>query len=128
VATHQCAQRRRVVSGACRGLRSVCSTGPAIVDIGTLRCGVAVGISSVTEPKRQRHSSRHSHVGSSLVVRPFLTAFLWGAIIAVSSRALYQRFVRLVRGREKVAAVLFGLFLAAILFVPISFFAVRLAA
>ena len=32
-------------------------------------------------------------VGCYLVVRPFLTAFLWGAIIAVSNRALYQRFV-----------------------------------
>ncbi len=67
-------------------------------------------------------------LGCYLVVRPFLTAFLWGTIIAVSNRALYQRFVRLVRGREKLAATLFGLFLAAILFVPISFFAVRLAA
>ncbi|HVQ54750.1 MAG TPA: AI-2E family transporter [Thermoanaerobaculia bacterium] len=66
-------------------------------------------------------------LGCYLVVRPFLTAFLWGAIIAVSNRALYQRFVRLVRGREKLAATLFGLFLVAILFVPISFFAVRLA-
>ena len=67
-------------------------------------------------------------LGCYLVVRPFLTAFLWGAIIAVSNRALYQRFVRLVRGRGKLAAALFGLFLVAILFVPIFFFAVRLAA
>ena len=67
-------------------------------------------------------------IGCYLVVRPFLTAFLWGAIIAVSTRGLYQRFVRWVGGRRKLAATLFGLFLAAILFVPISFFAVRLAA
>jgi len=67
-------------------------------------------------------------LGCYLVVRPFLTAFLWGAIIAVSNRNLYQRFVRLVRGREKLAAALFGLFLVAILFVPISVFAIRLAA
>ena len=67
-------------------------------------------------------------IGCYLVVRPFLTAFLWGAIIAVSTRGLYQRLVRWVGGRRKLAATLFGLFLAAILFVPISFFAVRLAA
>ena len=67
-------------------------------------------------------------LGCYLVVRPFLTAFLWGVIIAVSNRNLYQRFVRLVRGRQKLAAALFGLFLVAILFVPISVFAVRLAA
>ena len=67
-------------------------------------------------------------IGCYLVVRPFLTAFLWGAIIAVSNRKLYGRFVRLVRGRQKLAAALFGLFLVAILFVPISVFAVRLAA
>jgi predicted PurR-regulated permease PerM len=67
-------------------------------------------------------------IGCYLVVRPFLTAFLWGAIIAVSNRKLYQRFVRLVRGRQKPAAALFGLFLVAILFLPISVFAVRLAA
>ena len=67
-------------------------------------------------------------IGCYLVVRPFLTAFLWGVIIAVSNRNLYQRFVRLVRGRQKLAAALFGLFLVAILFVPISVFAVKLAA
>jgi predicted PurR-regulated permease PerM len=67
-------------------------------------------------------------IGCYLVVRPFLTAFLWGAIIAISTRRLYDRIVRLVGGRRKAAATLFGLFLAAILFVPISFFAVRLAA
>ena len=67
-------------------------------------------------------------IGCYLVVRPFLTAFLWGAIIAVSTRGVYQSILRLVRGRRKLAAALFGLLLIAILFVPISFFAVRLAA
>jgi predicted PurR-regulated permease PerM len=67
-------------------------------------------------------------VGCYLVVRPFLTAFLWGTIIAVSTRALYGGLVRLVRGRKKVAAALFALFLVAILFVPIAVFAIRLAA
>jgi predicted PurR-regulated permease PerM len=67
-------------------------------------------------------------VGCYLVVRPFLTAFLWGAIIAVSTRGLYGKYVRILRGRRRLAASLFSLSLAAILFVPISVFAVRLAA
>ena len=67
-------------------------------------------------------------IGCYLVVRPFLTAFLWGTIIAISTRGLYQGILRLVRGRRKLAAALFGLFLFGILFVPISVFAVRLAA
>jgi predicted PurR-regulated permease PerM len=67
-------------------------------------------------------------IGCYLVVRPFLTAFLWGVIIAVSTRGLYRKLVGWVGGRRKLAAALFGLFLAAILFIPISFFAVRLAA
>ncbi len=67
-------------------------------------------------------------LGCYLVVRPFLTAFLWGVIIAVSTRGLYRGLVRLVRARRKLAAALFGLFLVAILFVPISVFAIRLAA
>jgi predicted PurR-regulated permease PerM len=67
-------------------------------------------------------------IGCYLVVRPFLTAFLWGAIIAVSTRGLYQGLERLLRGRRKLASTLFALLLAGILFVPISYFAVRLAA
>ena len=67
-------------------------------------------------------------IGCYLVIRPFLTAFLWGAIIAVSTRGLYQGLVRLARGRRRLASTLFALLLAGILFVPISVFAVRLAA
>ena len=67
-------------------------------------------------------------IGCYLVIRPFLTAFLWGAIIAVSTRGLYQGLVRLSRGRRRLASALFALLLAGILFVPISVFAVRLAA
>jgi len=66
-------------------------------------------------------------LGCYLVVRPFLTAFLWGAIIAMSTRGLYQRCLRLVRGRRKLAAALATLFLVAILLVPIAALGVNLA-
>jgi predicted PurR-regulated permease PerM len=67
-------------------------------------------------------------VGCYLVVRPFLTAFLWGTIIAISTRGLYKRVLSLVRGRRKLAAMLTALLLAAVLLVPIGGFAIRLAA
>jgi predicted PurR-regulated permease PerM len=67
-------------------------------------------------------------LGCYLVVRPFLTAFLWGTIIAISTRGLYKRVLSLVRGRRKLAATLTALLLAAVLLVPIGGFAIRLAA
>jgi predicted PurR-regulated permease PerM len=66
-------------------------------------------------------------VGCYLVVRPFLTAFLWGIILSLSTRGLFERFRRLAGGRRRLAAVLAGLTIAAVLFVPITAFAVRLA-
>lgn len=35
-------------------------------------------------------------LGCYLVVRPFVTAFLWGGILAISTRGLYERLRRLV--------------------------------
>ncbi len=67
-------------------------------------------------------------VGCYLVVRPFLTAFLWGSIIALSTRRLFLRARRLVKGRERLASALTTLSLAAVLLVPIAAFAARLAA
>jgi hypothetical protein len=66
-------------------------------------------------------------IGCYLILRPFLTAFLWGAIIAVSTRGMYARFVRLLRGRHGLAAALTGLGLAAILLVPIALLGLKLA-
>jgi predicted PurR-regulated permease PerM len=66
-------------------------------------------------------------LGCYLVVRPFLTAFLWGGIIAMSTRGLYGRCLRLVRGRRKLAAALAALFLVAILLVPIAALAMNVA-
>lgn len=66
-------------------------------------------------------------VGCYLVVRPFLTAFLWGLILSLSTRGLYERLRRLVGGRKRLAAALAGLTIAAVLFVPITAFAAKLA-
>ena len=66
-------------------------------------------------------------IGCYLVVRPFLTAFLWGGIIAMSTRGLYGKCLRLVRGRRKLAAALATLFLVAILLVPIAALAMNVA-
>ena len=65
-------------------------------------------------------------VGCYLVVRPFLTAFLWGGIISLSTRGLYERFRSMVGGRRKLAAFLAALSLVAILLIPIAVFAIRL--
>ena len=66
-------------------------------------------------------------VGCYLVVRPFVTAFIWGGILSLSTRGLYERLRRLAGGRSRLAATLAGLTIAAVLFVPITAFAVRLA-
>jgi predicted PurR-regulated permease PerM len=65
-------------------------------------------------------------IGCYLVVRPFLTAFIWGIIIALSTRGLYERFLRMVGGRRKLAAFLAAFSLVAILLLPIAVFAIRL--
>jgi predicted PurR-regulated permease PerM len=67
-------------------------------------------------------------LGCYLIVRPFLTAFLWGGIIAISTQGVYERVLRLVRGRRRLAATLTSLFLALILLVPIAAFAIQVAA
>ena len=66
-------------------------------------------------------------IGCYLVIRPFITAFLWGGILSLSTRGLYDRLRGLVGGRKRLAATLSGLAIAAVLFVPITAFAVKLA-
>ncbi|MBI5462868.1 MAG: AI-2E family transporter [Gammaproteobacteria bacterium] len=58
--------------------------------------------------------------GCYLVVRPFITAFLWGGIIAVSTWSIYKRVLRVLGHRRGWAAALMGLGLAAILLVPMA--------
>ena len=67
-------------------------------------------------------------VGCFLVVRPFLTAFLWGGIISLSTRGLFTRARRLVGGRSKLAATLTTLLLVLVLLLPIALLAVNVAA
>jgi predicted PurR-regulated permease PerM len=66
-------------------------------------------------------------IGCYLVIRPFLTAFIWGVIISISTRPLYQRFLRLLGGRAKLAAACTALFLVAVLLIPIGALAINLA-
>lgn len=67
-------------------------------------------------------------VGCYLILRPFLTAFLWGGIIAVSTRGIYLRILHLVGERHALAAALTGLGLAAVLLAPIATLGLNLAA
>jgi predicted PurR-regulated permease PerM len=66
-------------------------------------------------------------IGCYLVIRPFLIAFLWGIIIAISTRGLYRRSLRIVGGRAKLAAALSALLLVAVLLIPIGALALNLA-
>jgi predicted PurR-regulated permease PerM len=61
-----------------------------------------------------------------LVLRPFLTAFVWGGIIAVSTRGIYVRLVELFRGRRGVAAAVIAVGLAAVLLVPLTVLGLQL--
>jgi predicted PurR-regulated permease PerM len=67
-------------------------------------------------------------VGCYLVVRPFLTAFIWGGIISISTRGMYRRILGWVRGRRRLAATLCSLALVLVLLIPIAALAVNLAA
>jgi len=64
--------------------------------------------------------------GCYLVLRPFLTAFLWGGILAVSTRAIYTRLVGWTGDRHGLAATLLGLGLVAVLLVPLVVLALQL--
>ncbi len=66
-------------------------------------------------------------VGCYLVVRPFLTAFLWGGILAVSTWGIYVRVLRLLGRRRALAAALTGLGLAAIFLIPLTALSLTLA-
>jgi predicted PurR-regulated permease PerM len=65
--------------------------------------------------------------GCYLVLRPFLTAFLWGGILAVSTMGIHSRLAGLLGGRRGIAAALTGLGLAVILLVPIVTLGLMLA-
>ena len=66
-------------------------------------------------------------LGCYLVVRPFLTAFLWGGIIAVSTTGLFGRILKLTGRRRGLAATITVVALAATLLVPIAVLALKVA-
>jgi predicted PurR-regulated permease PerM len=55
-----------------------------------------------------------------LVVRPFLVPIAWAMIIAVAVYPGYLRLLRWVRGRRKLAAVLFALLALVVLILPVA--------
>ncbi len=58
--------------------------------------------------------------GCYLVIRPFITAFLWSGIITVSTWTIYLRARTLLGGRRGLAAAGMGLALTAVLLIPIT--------
>jgi predicted PurR-regulated permease PerM len=66
-------------------------------------------------------------IGCYLVVRPFVTAFLWGGILAISTYGLYARVLEALRQRRGLAAALTALSLTAGLLVPIAALGLNLA-
>ena len=58
-------------------------------------------------------------VGCVLVLAPFVSALLWAVIICFSTWGAYERLLKLVRGRESLAAGIMTLLLAVILIGPL---------
>ncbi|MGF6466066.1 putative PurR-regulated permease PerM [Paraburkholderia youngii] len=56
--------------------------------------------------------------GSLLVLAPFTTALLWGAILSYSSWGLYRRLTGVVGGRRKLAATLIVLIILVVVLGP----------
>jgi len=57
-------------------------------------------------------------VGCLLVLRPFASALLWAVVLCFSSWPLYQRLLKLVRGRRTLAALLMALGMILIILLP----------
>lgn len=66
--------------------------------------------------------------GSLLVLAPFTTPLLWGAILSYSSWGLYRRLARAMGGRRKLAAVLIVLLILVVLLGPFVYAGVALGA
>lgn len=59
-------------------------------------------------------------VGCAVVLRPFVTAILWAAILCFATWPLYRRLERFLRGRKNLAAALMSSLLVLILVVPFT--------
>jgi predicted PurR-regulated permease PerM len=57
-------------------------------------------------------------IGCLLVLRPFASALLWAVVLCVSSWPLYQRLLKLLRGRRTWAALLMALGMILIMLLP----------
>jgi predicted PurR-regulated permease PerM len=66
-------------------------------------------------------------VGCLLVLRPFLSALLWAALLCFASWPLYQRLERLLGGRRTPAAMIMVIFAATLLLLPLVALGSRLA-
>jgi hypothetical protein len=56
--------------------------------------------------------------GCLLVMRPFVSALLWGMVLSVSSWPLYRRLVQLLGGRRTLAASLMALAMICVILLP----------
>jgi len=66
-------------------------------------------------------------VGSFLVLRPFLSAVIWAAVLTYSTWPLFERLKKRVGGREGLAAAIMILAVACILVIPIAVLAWSMA-
>lgn len=57
--------------------------------------------------------------GCLLVLLPFVSALLWGTVLSVSSWPLYQRLLKLLRGRNNLAAALLAFAMICVILLPL---------
>jgi predicted PurR-regulated permease PerM len=66
-------------------------------------------------------------IGCLLVLRPFTSALLWAVVLCFSSWPLYQRLLKLLRGRRTLAALLMALGMILIMLLPFFIMGMTLA-
>lgn len=66
-------------------------------------------------------------IGCLVILRPFVSALLWAAILSFSTWPLFTRLMRALRGRRTLAATLMSLLVAALLVAPLVVLSVTLA-
>jgi predicted PurR-regulated permease PerM len=66
-------------------------------------------------------------IGCLLVLRPFVSALLWGAVLSISSWPLYRRLLNLLRGRRTLAAFLMALAMICVILLPFVIIGATLA-
>src|SRR6187401_117496 len=66
-------------------------------------------------------------VGAFFVLRPFLSAIIWGAVLAFSTWPLFERLKGALGGRDSLAAAVMILAIFCVLLVPIAVLAWSMA-